>query len=294
MSSELVELAIGANRLLTYAGYVLLAGTLTFWALVWPDGRSDRRLVAMSAGGTLFMVLGTLGGPAILLVLGHRQLGEVVNPLSGAALLVRLAVLVLIAFFLVDVVRQPVVGGRRVFALVVVTVIAATMVTQSNAMSGPYEALKVVATSGHVLATAAWLGGLVALAAVLIPRDSPQQLDRLIPRFSRLAVFSVITLVATGAVHALIIAGGVGPLVSSRYGLVLLVKVAVFGGMLLLGNHGRRYAARVAFAQRHHPPDAVRLSRGVHSLAVVMGTELAIVFVILATTALLVMVAPHA
>ena len=50
-------------------------------------------------------------------------------------------------------------------------VIAGSMVVQSDAVGGPREVLTVVAISGHVLATAAWLGGLVALAAVLIPRD---------------------------------------------------------------------------------------------------------------------------
>jgi hypothetical protein len=53
--------------------------------------------------------------------------------------------------------------------------------------------------------------------------------------------------------HALAVAGGLQPLVTSRYGLVLLVKIAVFGLMLVLSNHGRKYAARVAFSRRHLP-----------------------------------------
>jgi putative copper export protein len=77
-----------------------------------------------------------------------------------------------------------------------------------------------------VLATAAWLGGLVALAAVLIPRENLQELDRLIPRFSIVALFSVVTLVVTGTIHALAVAGGIDALVGSRYGLVLAIKVA--------------------------------------------------------------------
>lgn len=292
MNAELVELALGANRVLTYGGYVLLAGTLTFWTLVWPEGRRDRRLVTLAACGIAFMTVGTAGGPLIQAVLGLRPLGDILTPLSGAALLVRLAALVGMAFFLVDIVRSSIRGWRRIVALLVVAVIAATMVSQSNAVGGPWELIKLVATSGHVLATAAWLGGLVALAAVLIPQDNLEELDRLIPRFSVVATFSVIVLVATGAVHALAIAGGIEPLVSSRYGLVLLVKVAVFGLMLVLGNYGRRYAARVAFARRHNPSTVVR-SSGAHTLAVVMGAEMTVAFVILATTSLLVMVAPH-
>ena len=34
LNQDLVDLAVGANRVLTYGGYVLLAGTLTFWSVV--------------------------------------------------------------------------------------------------------------------------------------------------------------------------------------------------------------------------------------------------------------------
>ena len=63
MNRELVELALGANRVMTYAGYVLLAGTFTFWSLVWPEGRSDKRLVVLAVTGTGLLFLGTIGGP---------------------------------------------------------------------------------------------------------------------------------------------------------------------------------------------------------------------------------------
>jgi hypothetical protein len=34
MIQDLSDLALGANRVLSYAGYVLLAGTFTFWSVV--------------------------------------------------------------------------------------------------------------------------------------------------------------------------------------------------------------------------------------------------------------------
>ncbi len=304
MSPELAQLALGVNRVVTYGSYVLLAGTFAFWSLVWPEGRRDRRLVRLAVVGTTLMVVGTVADPVIRLALGGQALGEVVTPLSGAALLVRLAALAATAFFLVDLVRSEIRGWRRVFAIVVVAVIAGSMVVQTDAVGGRWELLKVIATSGHVLATAAWLGGLVALAAVLMPRANPAELDRLIPRanlaeldrliprFSRVALFSVITLVITGTVHALAVAGGMAQLADSRYGLVLLIKIGVFGAMLLLGHYGRKYAARVAFRRVHHQAEVLKNSRGEHSLAVVMGAELVIAFAILATTSVLVMVAP--
>ncbi|MFL6044079.1 MAG: copper resistance D family protein [Propionibacteriaceae bacterium] len=293
MIHDLVDLALGANRVLTYAGYVLLAGTLTFWSVVWPDGRRNRRLVVLALTGIAAMIMGTLAGPALQLVFGGRLLGDIVSPLGGAAQLVRLAALVAAMVFLPDIISGAVVGWRRIVALSLVVVIAASMVAQSDAIGGPWEIAKIGATGLHVLATCAWLGGLVALAAVLIPGEKVQELDQLIPRFSRVAQLSVATLVVTGIVHALAVAGGVYQLASSRYGLVLLIKITIFGLMLLMGNEGRKYAARAAFRQSHLQLDAPLRAGGISTLAVVMGAELCIAFVILSTTALLVMVAPH-
>jgi putative copper export protein len=293
MTQDLINLAIGANRILTYAGYVLLAGTLTFWSVVWPAGRRNRRLVILALGGTAAMIIGTLAGPAIQMIFGERLLGDIVTPLGGAAQLIRLAALVAAMFFLPDIISGAVIGWRRLVALTLVLVIAASMVAQSNAIGGPWEVAMIAATGMHVLATCAWLGGLVALAAVLIPGEKIQELDRLIPRFSRVAQLSVVTLVVTGIVHALAVAGGVYQLVNSRYGLVLPIKIAIFGLMLLMGNEGRKYAARAAFKQSHQPPDVPVRVGGISTLAVVMGAELSIAFMILSTTSLLVMVAPH-
>ena len=97
----------------------------------------------------------------------------------------------------------------------------------------------------------------------------------------------------TGAIHALAVAGGIGALVDSRYGHVLLFKLAFFGLMLLLGNQGRRYVARAAFARKHLPESERGKGTRANSLAVVVGAELTIAFLILSTTSILVMVAPQ-
>lgn len=47
----MVQLMLGAERVLSYTGYVLLAGTITFWLLVWPNGRNLRRLVGLAMAG---------------------------------------------------------------------------------------------------------------------------------------------------------------------------------------------------------------------------------------------------
>ena len=133
MSPVLVEVALGLTRIVTYVGYVLLAGTFTFWSLVWPDGRRDRRLVRLAVIGTVLLALGTFADPAFRVALAGQPLADVLTPAIGAALLVRLAALAATAFFLVDLIRSPITGGRRVFAVLVVAVVASSMVVQSDA-----------------------------------------------------------------------------------------------------------------------------------------------------------------
>jgi putative copper export protein len=293
LNPELFQLALGFNRIITYAGYVLLAGTFAFWALVWPEGRADRRLVTLALVGTGLMVVGTVGAPLILMSFGEREASDALPTIMGTAAIIRLAVLVGIAFFLMDLIRSPITGWRRWVALGIVTVLAATLVAQSNAVGGSWQTIKIVATAGHALAVAAWLGGLVALAAVSIARNGGPEPERLVPRFSIVAVCSVITLVITGPIHALAVAGGTGALLNSRYGLVLLVKVVFFGLMLAIGNYARMYASRVAFARKHLSASEPGKRGSASGLALIIGAELTIAFVILSTTSILVMVAPQ-
>ena len=295
MSHELIALALGANRVLTYAGYVLLAGTFTFWSLIWADGRRSPRLVVLSVVGTALLVFSTLARPGIPVILGGELLGDALSPLNGAVLLVRLAALSATAFFLVDLVQQPVVGGRRLFALGVVAVVASTLVvrTDADADGGRRNAVLLIASSGHILATAAWLGGLVALAVVLVPGgESPPELGRMTRRFAVLANASVTVLVVTGLIQSRVTAEGIGPLVSSGYGRLLLIKVVLVALMLVLGGLGRRYVGRELFRQRHYPAGMLGRSSGRRRIAVVMGAELTIALVILSVSSLLVVVPP--
>jgi copper transport protein len=289
----LFQLALGLNRIITYTGYVLLAGTFAFWALVWPDGRTDRRLVSLAMVGTGLMVVGTIGAPLVLVSFGDDPAGAALPPILGTAAIIRLAILVGIAFFLRDLIRSPISGSRRWVALGIVAVLAATLVAQSNAVGGSWQIIKIVATTGHVLAVAAWLGGLVALATVSISRNGGVEPERLVPRFSIVAVFSVVTLAITGPIHALAVAGGTDALVNSRYGLVLLVKVVFFGLMLAVGNYARMYASRVAFARKHLRGSELGKRGSSSGLALIVCAELTIAFVVLSTTSILVMVAPH-
>lgn len=291
MDDSLTALAVGLARLLLYAAFVMLAGTLTFWVLVWPEGPKNTYLRRTAQLGALLLAVLTVALPVLVWrTTAGKGFFDVISREGSAAALIRLAVLALLAVTFTEMTRHAVTGRRAFTAGVFVVVLCATLVVQSNAVEGSYVILKVVATMGHLLATAAWLGGLVALATVIIPRENVTELDRLIANFSRVAFVSVIVLVVTGSLHALTVAGGFNALVRSDYGLWLGLKAAVFALMLVMGNHGRRYVQHLVF--RRMDAEQVQVSSTVQMLAVVMGAELAIAGAVLAMTAALVAVAP--
>jgi copper resistance protein D len=118
--------------------------------------------------------------------------------------------------------------------------LAAAIAWTGHAASTPGAAgnLHLLADALHVLAAAAWIGGLVALVLLLaaiskIPPLPGAALAReAAQRFSTLGMLSVATLLLSGAVNAWILVGSVRALVVTVYGQLLILKVVIFAFML--------------------------------------------------------------
>ena len=108
----------------------------------------------------------------------------------------------------------------------------------AGATAGKMGDLHLAADALHLIAAAAWIGGLVPLALLLsvargnqafawasLARDAAQ-------RFSALGVVSVGTLLVSGIVNAWILVGSVHALFVTGYGQLLMLKIAVFAIML--------------------------------------------------------------
>jgi copper resistance protein D len=98
--------------------------------------------------------------------------------------------------------------------------------------------LHLVADALHVLAAAAWIGGLVSLVLLLaaISRIPPlpgaalaQDAAR---RFSTLGIISVAILILSGIVNAWILVGSFHALLVTEYGQILILKIVIFASML--------------------------------------------------------------
>jgi copper transport protein len=292
MNPEALQTALTLDRLISYGGFVLWAGTLAFWSLIWPGGHRDRRLFVLAMVGAGLLIVGTVAEPIIRLSIGDQTLADFAPPLAGAAVLVRLAVLIGSAFFLVDLVAAAVTGARRIVAIIAVIVVAASMAIQSGVAGEPGTVLLTVGAVGYLLATAAWLGGLGGLALVLRPGGSVQPADHLLTRFSPVAMLSLVVLVVIGAGAAVATAGGPNGPGDVRFWLFLAVRIGFLAALLFVVSLFRRYAARVVFRQLYHlPAGGARTVQARGRLTLVFGMEVAVAFAVLITTGLLMMVA---
>ncbi len=99
----------------------------------------------------------------------------------------------------------------------------------------------------HLIAGGLWLGGLVPLGVLLRRAVRPDGADYValariaLPHFSQIGYVAVALLAITGTVNSVMLVGGFGAFVTTPYGRLLAVKIALFLAMvgLALGNRFR-------------------------------------------------------
>jgi putative copper resistance protein D len=102
--------------------------------------------------------------------------------------------------------------------------------------------LHLAADALHVVAAAAWVGGLASLVLLLAAAHSskaPSVARDAVGRFSTLGIVSVATLVLSGLINAAILVGSVRALIVTDYGQLLLLKLALVAVMLIFALTNR-------------------------------------------------------
>jgi len=98
----------------------------------------------------------------------------------------------------------------------------------------------------HLVAAGVWLGALAPLVALLRAAATPAGADGrphavlVVRRFSRLALAAMLTLIATGLWNTWMQVGDLPSLIGTRYGGLLLAKVALLVPILALATVNRR------------------------------------------------------
>lgn len=183
--------------------------------------------------------------------------------------------------------------SRAGWAVLALSALAATVAfpLSGHAVATPrLSTLAVVADALHVLAAGGWLGTLLVTVAAGIPvtlRGAPgtrgREASALINAFSPIALTCAGLLVVTGLVAAILHLGSVGALWQSRYGQVLLTKLAVIAVLLVVASINWRI-----LRPRLGTDQATRRIRG-SAVA-----ELGLAVIVLVVTAVLVATPPPA
>ncbi|HET6212153.1 MAG TPA: copper resistance protein CopC [Micromonosporaceae bacterium] len=252
-TNPVVSTLIPIAKYLGYAGLVMVVGPALVLAALWPQRLSRRRPARI-----VWLGLGTIAAAAVIEVLlqapyetGTRLSGEglraVLGSTFGTAHVIRVAVVVAAAFLL-----RPLMAGRegttdRALLAILAVVGVATWSLSGHAAASAVPPVTVLADAAHLSAMAVWLGGLGMLLGFLLRQANERELQAILPIWSRWATLAVSTLLVAGTLHALVEIGTPAALVDTAYGRLVMVKVALFGGILWVAWFSRKLVrSRVA------------------------------------------------
>ena len=250
----------GIVRGVVFGGLAVLVGGAAFLLMVWPAGRDSWRARAIVWGAWIatavasVVSIGIEGAYVNARPLGDALdggvIGDVLDTRYGRVMLLRIALL-LLALPLLRVLlgRRPSVEYPlpRWWAPVGGVVGAALMMTPGlagHASSGRWVALAIPADALHLIAVGLWLGGLVLLAAALLPGASAEELRRVLPKYSRQAFLCIAVIVVTGSFQAFRQIGSFEELRSTDYGRLFVVKLLVVGALLIVAAFSREIVNR--------------------------------------------------
>jgi copper resistance protein D len=145
----------------------------------------------------------------------------------------------------------------------------------SEGLLGPVH---VAADALHLLAAGAWLGGLVALGAVLA-RPVPDCVD-VLHRFSGMGYAAVAVLISSGVINSYCLVGSLSRLLSTGYGEVLLIKLCLVAGMLCVALSNRFWLVPALEREGNRSAYLVRLRGHVLAEQALGGLVLAVVSVL--------------
>ena len=250
------ELLNGVAHAATLASVTLLAGLAAFVPYVWlpvrrtieEPGRKGTRIFArfmwalfglLAAAGIVELSLYAVraSGEALSLGLFWQALAET---RVGGIWLARLGSSLLVVSIATWAVRKDV----RAYwwlsaALGTIPLLTLTLLSHAAA-EGRF--VPFFADWAHAVAASAWMGGLLGFSALLLGplrRASAEErgrlLGRAVPRFSRLAIASVLVLLATGTYASLLHVPSFSALVGTPYGRALFMKLGLLAFVLFLG-----------------------------------------------------------
>ncbi|MGW0839526.1 copper resistance CopC/CopD family protein [Streptomyces sp. NPDC002787] len=148
-----------------------------------------------------------------------------------------------------DALRRDLTFGLAIGGGVISAGLAASWAMAEHASTGIQTGISMPLDVLHLLAVAAWLGGLATLLVALFRAPVDAQIETAaVRRFSRVAFGSVLVLTATGIYQSWRQVGTWSALTGTSYGQLLLVKIGLVAVLVGIAWISRRWTAQLAEA----------------------------------------------
>ena len=288
------------TRLVGYTAMSLLVGAWMFIVLVWPAGAGVARSRVVMWACVAAGILSSAAGMCLEAATRSRRLAgafeaEALRSMAtspfgrtwtarGLLFVLAVPLLLLLGRYGADVARSP-------FWVVTASAVGVGLLRTpgfvSHASEGNISAIGSVADLLHLIGVAAWLGGLVMLVAVVLPRRRVAELAEVVPRYSRLAFASIATVVVAGAVMSWELVGSFTSFADTQFGHVLALKLLLFVFVLGAALSSKRWVDQrlsVAVTFRGHASLVRPFVVSVATEAVLATGILAVASVLVATS----------
>ena len=294
-TSQAVDVLFTTGRFLGFALLLLAVGGSAVLVIALPSAswRVRRRLY-----GILAAVAGALAVVALVNILlqgataGGLTLGDafswslftsVLETDFGEVMLIQSALAATLALTALALRHAEDHDRRPLIALTLALSAGLSLTPSFSGHARTLGALGLTSDILHVISAALWTGGLAFLVLALLLADSDRWplATRAVPRFSNLAVGSVVVLLAAGTISAYLQLRTWSALWDNTYGLLVLAKIVLVIPLLALGAYNNRYAVPRLKAGMASVLERRRFLR-------TTGVELGIMVVIVGVTAVLV------
>jgi len=234
-------------RIVGYLAMAVLVGGLFFVSLLWPAGAQETRTRIVLLASVVAGAASAVADVAITLwrSAGTLTLRMILTEDFGRAHASMVLLWLLAAVIVVGVVQGGADGVRRlpwrIGALVVGAGLIRVTGMNAHASQGPDPTWGEVADFLHLAGVSAWVGGLVVLTVGVLPRRRLDELEEVVPRFSRVAQVAVVLIVASGLIMVWQLIRPIDDIFATYYSRVLLVKLGLFVLVLTAAMASKRW-----------------------------------------------------
>ena len=287
-------------RAVHFAATAIITGTLVFRAIVVEAARPVTRVVRgqtlrvawiclaiAAASGVVWLLLeaAAMSGLSFGKSMTSDVLWTVLNETQfGRTSEIRFGMAVMLAGLLAyD--RFPLARGLAL-GLSLGLIAAVAWTGHAGSTPGEMGIWHLIADMLHLVAAAAWIGGLISLVLLLsaarrdrteagasFARDATR-------RFSALGIAIVAVVLATGIVNAWILVGSWHALIVTEYGRLLMLKMGLFAAMLLIAAANRFWLTPLLASPSGSQPQLDALRRLTHNSLVEIALALTIFAII--------------